>query len=74
MYIKQYDNNGLVANPITKEQPFINVGMPRKVRRRRERKSNNRKGHGLVVHGTIKYRIVKHHFYGGLIVHSVLVN
>ncbi|HYD91834.1 MAG TPA: hypothetical protein VEA37_10155 [Flavobacterium sp.] len=59
MYIKQYDSNGLVANPITKEQPFINVGKSRRERRFTQRKSNNRKGDGLVVFGRLKYRIVK---------------
>lgn len=73
MYIKKYDNNGLVTNPITKEQPYINSGMNRKQRRITQRKSNNRKGDGLVVTGGLKYRIVKQHIPGGLIVHSVLV-
>ncbi len=73
MYIKKYDSNGLVANPITKEEPYLNYGENRKARRFRQRKSNNRKGNGLVVAGTVKYRIVKQHVKGGLIVHSVLV-
>lgn len=63
MYIKQYDSNGLVANPITKEQPFINIGKSRRERRFSQRKSNNRKGDGLVVFGNMKYRIIKQHMH-----------
>lgn len=60
MYIKKYDENGLVTNPITKENPYLTHGN-RSQRRQKQRKSNNRAGHGLVVAGSVKYRIVKQH-------------
>jgi hypothetical protein len=77
MYVKQYDENGLVTNPITKERPFFNRGENRKSRRFYQRKSTNRKGPGCVVTkiGTFtftKYRTVKQHLNGRLIIHSIL--
>jgi len=34
MYVKKYDKDGNLLNPITKEKPFRNRGMNRKQRRR----------------------------------------
>jgi len=73
-YRKVYEN-GILKNPITKENPFISGSRADK---RKLRKSNNRKGNGLVVAkvGALsfaKYRVVKQQVKGGLVVNSILV-
>lgn len=80
MYVKKYDSNGLLTNPITKEQPFLNRGDNRKSRRLLkfpQRKSNNKAGSGCVVTriGAMtftRYQIVKQHFADRTIIHSIL--
>jgi hypothetical protein len=72
-YVKVYEH-GLLMNPITKDQPYEQAPS-QKIKR--QRKSNNRKGEGLVVTrigllNFIKYRIVKQHIKGGLIVNALL--
>ena len=78
MYVKKFDENGIVTNPITKNRPFLNSGDNRKTRRFNQRKSNNRKGDGQViaqigVTSFVRYRIVKQHVPGAVIIHSIAV-
>ena len=75
-YVKKYEN-GILTNPITKEQPYVQVESQKDGKRLR--KSNNRKGNGLVVAkiGVLsfcKYRIVKQQSKRQQIVHSILVS
>ena len=72
-YVKKYEN-GIVVNPITKDNPYLTESRDDK---RKFRKSNNRKGPGLVVSkigilNFVKYRIHKHHLNRKLIVNSIL--
>lgn len=49
-YVKQYDENGLVSNPITKTKPFLNSEPNRSARRHiGGREMGNKKGISLVV-------------------------
>ena len=75
-YVKEY-KNGIVVNPITKENPYIQTASQKD--NDKIRKSNNRKGNGLVVArvGALsfaKYRIVKQQNENRLVVHSILKN
>ena len=78
MYVKQYDENGLVSNLITKQKPFYNKGESRQTRRFTQRRSNNKKGNGLVVSkigamSFVKYKIVKQNLKNKLIVNAIAV-
>lgn len=71
MYVKKYDENGLLTNPITKEKPYITISN-RREKRFKQRKCNNRKGTGMVVYRDIRYKILKQFLPSGkVIVHSL---
>ena len=57
-YVKIYDANGEVTNPITKHNPHLNVSMSRSQRKEAigsKRHRGNNKGNAIVVVGTVKY-------------------
>ncbi len=61
-YRKEYEN-GVLKNPITKEEPYINTAMNRKARREilnKKREFNNRKTFPLVVVGYGKGKFYKY--------------
>lgn len=73
-YVKEY-KNGVLTNPITKEEPYISGASTKQ--RSKMRGANNRKGNGLVVtrlgaYAFLKYTQVKQYFNGKVVTHSIL--
>lgn len=59
-YVKQYDENGLVYNPITKSKPFLSKSPNRSTRRYNGgREMGNKKGISLVVTKIGRYKFLK---------------
>ena len=57
-YVKIYDSDGYVINPISKHYPYLNVSMNRSQRKGAKgsnRHKGNNKGNSIVVVGTVKY-------------------
>jgi hypothetical protein len=74
-YVKRYEN-GICVNPITKENPYVQLASEKQIKR--QRKSTNRKGNGLVVvkigaTSFMKFRRVKQLVGNRLIVHDIAV-
>lgn len=55
-YVKEYDENGILVNPITKENPFSNVAPSNRGNNRKSRFMGNTSGAKLVVGRAFKYR------------------
>ena len=58
-YVKSFDENGVLLNPITKENPYINAYPNRASRRKREpRFRGNQNGSSLTIIGNQAYHRV----------------
>lgn len=61
-YVRQMDANGTLANPITKENPYVSIHPNRRERRHHPgRFRGNNKGHAIVEFGGKRWEKILQH-------------